>query len=146
VIAASTLAVCVALLFVPHHEKGPSSFGNTMYSLLRQSVNVIAEGPPAASMAVAAGMLALVFTAFYPVLFVTMLRLTGSRWPFFLGGILAGLGAAGGFLAMTLSQAPINFSGSGSAPPGTPFLWLIPAIQGACAVASVVAGFSKRFI
>ena len=59
----SVVALCVALLFVPHHEKGPSSFGNTMFELLSNSLGIVAEGPAVVSSLVLLGVIGLLLVA-----------------------------------------------------------------------------------
>ena len=145
VVLVAALALCVALLFVPHHEKGASSFGNTMYELFARSFTIILEGPGVPSAIVLACVSGLLFAAFYPVVFVTLLRAPHANGVYLIFGVAAMLGAAAEYFAMALSQASIGFSGAGSVRPATAFFGIIPAIHGSIAIASLAVGVSGKY-
>lgn len=145
-ILAATSALCVALLFVPHHVRGIDPSGSfTLFEMLQEIAGTVQEGPAApSSMVFLAAVLALLFTLFFPILFVAMLRFTDSGALYVTGGAIAALGAVAGLIAMIFAQTVVSFGGGGSLRPATVFIWIIPGIQIAFALASIGVGFSNK--
>ena len=90
-------ALTVLAFLLPHHQRAKTDFDNTLFSLLHHSIGLIGDAPAGVAALIAAGVLLLVFTCCFPVLFAYLVFHAGRRHACLLdfrafggSGILAG--------------------------------------------------------
>jgi hypothetical protein len=139
------LLICGGLFFAaPHHRRRENSFQPcTLGGIYGDFVSSIPElQTPRIGMILFLGLAGIV-AAFYPVLLVVLVRWKSDAGAIFvLCGIVALLGAAVNFIAMLVSHMSIGFGSSSSSGDETWFIVIIPLVQAAFAVVSIVIGVS----
>ena len=144
-IVLAMLLLCGGLFFVaPHHRRRENSFHPcTLGGIYGDFVSSIPElQTPRIGMILLLGLAGIV-AAFYPVLLVILVRWKHDAGAIFvLLGIVALLGAVVNFIAMLVSHMTFGF-GASTSNDETAFIAVIPLVQAAFAVASIVIGASS---
>ena len=138
---------CVLSVFViRHHRPKPDSFRKTtlggIYREFLQEAPTLLK-PRKLSLFFLG--LSAIFGAFYPVVLIAGIRAGGGQGLFLVGGVIALVGAAMNLILIVLSHT--NFmGGSSTCKEQTVLTWLLPLSQTLVAVASVIIGFSSRWV